>query len=209
MKSTNVFDEEQVRNLLGGGDREVAEALAQIICHLQAGLCGWLRRNSPGLTPEDLADTWQETLLSVITAVRNGRFDARRPLLPWLCAIACRRATDVSRRRSSAKDALAAMGRALAGTSTGQQWKDLAARERDEALELTREHIETLPAMQRIVLRTFSDHYPESRNMETLRVLVSKARGEEATLASVKRALQKGRRKLKEFLERNGHGPRK
>ena len=206
MKSTNIFDEERIRSLLCGGDREVAEALTQIVCHLRTSLCGWLRRNFPGLTPEDLADTWQETLLSVITAVRSGRFDARRPLIPWLCTIAYRRATDVTRRRSSARDALAAVGRAIAGTSTGQRWKELDAQERTEALELTLEHIETLPNLQRLVLRTFSDHYPESRDMNVLRDLVSRTRGEQATLASVKRALQEGRRKLREFLQRNGHG---
>lgn len=205
MKSTKIFDEKRVRNLLRGGDREVAEALTQIVCHLQTSLCGWLRRNFPGLAPEDLADTWQETLLSVITAVRNGKFDAHRPLIPWLCTIAYRRATDVTRRKSSANDALAAVGRAITGTSTGQRWKRLRAEERSEALELTLEHIETLPTMQRIVLTTFSDHYPETRNMETLRDMVSRARGEEATLASVKRALQEGRRKLKEFLARTDH----
>lgn len=209
VKSTNVFDEEQVRTLLRGGDREVAQALTQIVCHLEKGVCGWLRRSFPGLPPEDLADTWQETLLSVITAVRNGRFDPHRPLIPWICTIAYRRATDLTRRKSSANDALAAVGREIAETSTGACWKGLTAEERNEALELTLRHIETLPTMQKTVLRTFSEHYPETRDMETLRKIVSQSRGEQVTLASVKRALQEGRRKLKEFLDRTGYGLRK
>ncbi len=205
MKATNVFDEERVKKLLQGEYRDVAQALGQIVHHLRDGLCGWLRRQFPGLSPEDLADTWQETLVSVLTAVRKGRFDANRPLIPWLCTIAYRRATDVTRRKSTTGEALAAVGRQIAATSTGRRWKSLSAEARSEALELTLEHIESLPTMQRIVLRTFSDHYPETANMETLRVMVSQVRGQEATLASVKRALQEGRRKLQEFLERNGY----
>ena len=205
MKSTNVFDERKVKRLLQGEYRDVAQALGQIMDHLRDGLCGWLRRHFPGLSPEDLADAWQDTLVAVLTAVRQNRFDANRPLIPWLCTIAYRRATDLTRRKSSHTDALAAVGREIAATSTGRRPKGLSSDERGEALELTLQHIATLPPMQKIVLQTFSDYYPETANMETLRVMVAKIRGEETTLASVKRALQEGRRKLKEFLERNGH----
>lgn len=209
VKSTNVFDEERVKKLLQGEDRDVAQALRRIVEDLRDGLCGWLRRHFPGLSPEDLADTWQETLVAVLTAVRDGRFDAKRPLIPWLCTICYRRATDLTRRKSRASEALAAVGARIAHTSTGLRWKMLSSEERSEVLELTLRHIERLPEMQRLVLQTFSDHYPESASMETLRALVSQVRGQQTTLASVKRALQEGRRKLSELLQRNGYHAKK
>lgn len=205
MEATNSLDEERIRSLLLGGRREVAEALEEISAQLRDGICGWLRRSFPALSAEDLADVWQDTLLAVITALRRNRFDADRPLVPWLSAIASRRAIDLARRRSSHARALDVLGRELSRTAVGRRWALLGAAERREILDLLAAEIAGLPPRQRLVLRTFSLHYPETADMEVLRKRVSAALGEEATIASVKRALQEGRRKLRELFERKGY----
>jgi len=201
---TDVFDEEGVKALLGGDDRSVAAALEAIARHLRDGLCAWLRRSFPGLSPEDLADVWQETLVGVLRAVREERLDLARPLVPWLCKVASRRAVDIMRRSATNESALAAVGERLSRSDSGARWSALSGDERREALELTLDHIRRLPAMQRAVLQVFSDHYPVTACMEVLRRRVGERLGRDVTLASVKRALQEGRRKLRDHLVQKG-----
>ena len=205
MESLNTFNEQRVRTLLLGSHAEVSGALEQIVCHLRDGLSGWIRKCFPGMAPEDLADVWQDTLVDVLKIVKDGRFDATRPLVPWLCTLAYRRATDITRRKTSSSEVLERVGRELAGTDVGERWRGLSTMQRDEALELTLEHILTLPRMQRVVLQVFSDRYPETARMEVLRAEVSRALGDEVTLAAVKRALQEGRRKVREYFEQKGY----
>ena len=205
MELLRTFNEQRIKTLLLGNRAEVSDALEQIICHLRDGLCGWIRKCFPGMASEDLADVWQDTLVSVLKIVKSGRFDATRPLVPWLCTLAHRRATDLTRRKTSSSEVLARVGRELAGTDVGERWRGLSAMQRDEALELTLEHILTLPRMQRVVLQVFSNRYPQTTRMEVLREEVSRALGDDVTLAAVKRALQEGRRKLREYFERRGY----
>jgi len=205
VESLKPFNDRRIRTLLLGGRAEVSDALEQIVCHLRDGVCGWTRKRFPGLAPEDLADVWQDTLVSVLKAVKSRRFDATRPLVPWLCTLAYRRAADLTRRRTSSSEVLERVGQQLAGTDVGERWSALSAMQREEALELAREHILTLPRMQRVVLQTFSDRYPETARMEVLRTEVSRVLGDDVTLAAVKRAVQEGRRKVREYFERRGY----
>lgn len=205
VESLTTFNEQGVKTLLLGSRDDVSNALEQIICHLRDGLCGWIRKCFPGLSPEDLADVWQDTLVSVLKAVKDGRFDAKRPLVPWLATLAYRRATDLTRRKTSSSEMLARVGQELTGTVVGECWRGFTATQRDEALQLTRKHILTLPRMQRVVLQVFSDRYPETARMEVLRTEVARVLGDEVTIATVKRALQEGRRKLRECFQRRGY----
>ncbi len=199
------FDDEEIRLLLIGTEEEIGRGLGLIDCHLRHGLCGWLRKQFPGIRPQDLADLWGETLLGVLKAVREGRFDGNRPLLPWLCQIARARAIDHLRRRTTQEQALAAVGETLKGTRTGQAWGDWSAVERREALALIQDAIATLSGRQRLVMQVFVDCYPASARMETLRQEVSRATGQVQTLASVKRALQEARAKARELLQHKGY----
>ena len=49
------------------------------------------------------------------------------------------------------------------------------------------------------------DNYPETKDMEVLRQEVSRMTGREETLVSIKRALQEGRNKVRQLLERKGY----
>ena len=208
-----VFDEDGIKIRLAGQPEEIAEGLDLIHRHLCKKISGHVRSRFPGLSAEDLVDVWQDTLISAFRSASEGSFQLDGKLLPWLCKIARRRAVDMLRWdgkhrkaiRTTDEEALDAVGEAIAGTSTGIRWKLLEAQERAEALELAMAHIRTLPRKQRIVLQAFCDGYPNTDEMGTLRQDVSSITGEEETLGSVKRALQEGRRKLREHIERLGY----
>ncbi len=205
MEITQVFDDERVRRLLVGSDADMAYALTLIDRHLRNRLCGWLRKHFGALDPEELANAWADTLLSVLQAVRAGRFDAGRPLLPWLCQIAHARAVDQARRARCRHELLATLGQAARAAGVSRHGMAAGPEEQHEIMHLIHEAIETLPARQQRVLQVFVDHYPESRNMEWLRAEVGRQSGRVETLASVKRALQEARAKVGSFLRRKGY----
>ena len=199
------FDEEQVRLLLIGTEEEIGQALSLIENHLRRRICVWLRKQQAWMSSEDLADAWQETLMGVCKAVRAKRFDANQPLIPWLLSIASARGIDQRRRKTSRKRALAAVGEALRGTRVGRVWEVRLAEERNEILACVRAEILRLPEKQRRVMQVFDEGYPDTKDMQVLRVEVSKVSGQEETLASVKRALQEARRKVRDCLKAKGY----
>ena len=198
LRVVEVFDEREVRALLRGDAVSVEHAIGLVSRHLRDGVCGWIRRRYPALSTDDLADVWQDTLLAVLQSIRQGRLESDRPLAPWLATVAWRRAADLRRRRSSESRALTAVGEALERAG----WSQVSGEDERALLEDVLERIATLPRRQRIVLRAFSDGYPETASMETLRRQASESCGEDLSLAAVKRALQEGRRKLREMLDR-------
>jgi RNA polymerase sigma factor (sigma-70 family) len=201
----HTFDEPEVRTNLAGSEEDIGKALTSIHEHLRHRLCGWIRKRFPGLSPEDLASTWSDTLACVLEATKRGRFDSSRPLIPWLCQILTARAIDHTRRRAARQEVLIAVGHVLRSTRLGRFWQTLRAVKRNELMQLVRDALETLPAQQQRVFQIYLEHYPESRSMELLQREVSRATGCMETLAAVKRALQEGREKVRTFLRRGGY----
>lgn len=199
------FNEEDVRILLIGSREEVAEGLDRIHRGLREGISGWLRQHFPGLRAEDLADLWGQTLTNVWQVVRDGKFDADRPLFPWLCHIANARAVDWVRRKKAQDRLVESVASALARSQTGTDWSVLGVLQRREIMALIRQAVAELPTKQRVVMEVFVDNYPESADMETLQRLVSERTGQPETLASVKRALQEARAKVREFFQQKGY----
>jgi DNA-directed RNA polymerase specialized sigma24 family protein len=202
---TTPFPEEDVRALLAGTEEEVGRGLALIDRYLRRRLCGWVRKRFPGMAADDLANTWAETLVGVWRAARSRRFDPTRPLLPWLCHIANARAIDHTRRTTTRAEALAAVGVALRSSQAGRRWQLLGEGEKEEVLGLIRAAIDRLPQQQKQVLDVFVARYPETCSMAALQREVSRVTGRAETLASVKRALQEGRRKVRAFLCGKGY----
>jgi DNA-directed RNA polymerase specialized sigma24 family protein len=200
------FDEGQVRLLLGGSPEEVRRGVALIQVHLSVHFCRRLRRRFPGLSPEDAADVWGETLVSVLGAAGRGRFDPGRPLLPWLSRIALARTVDHTRSLTARRRVLAAAW-PLLSCEAGPHGPLPQEVEAGEVRALLHRFLPTLPGRQGLVLGAFVDHYPEATRMEVLRREVSRLTGTEESLAAVKRALQEGRLKARAFLEEMGYGP--
>lgn len=199
------FDEEEARLLLDGSEEEVNQGLSLIDRHLRKGVAGWVRERFPGLSAEDLADVWAMTLAGIFELVRKGRFDCNKPLMPLICTIASARATDFTRRGTARDSVITAVGERLRDTRTGRQWQAFDQAERNEAMELIRAAIATLPRRQGEVFQAFVDHYPETDDRTVLREKVSEATGREVTLVAARRALQEAFEKVRALLRRKGY----
>jgi DNA-directed RNA polymerase specialized sigma24 family protein len=203
----NSFDPEQVGRLLAGNEKEISRALELVDEHLRGRLYGWLYKRFPGLAPDDLANAWGDTLLAVHRAARAGRYDPGRPLLPWLCKIARARAVDGTRRETRRAGAAAAAAYDLARLLQGRHCGGLTPAERHELLRLIHEAIDALPDVQQKVWRAFVTYYPESADRRALRRAVALMTCHVLTPATVKRALQEGRGKVRAFLRQKGYSP--
>jgi DNA-directed RNA polymerase specialized sigma24 family protein len=207
VERTKGFDEALARALLAGDTEEINRALELIEDHLRGPLCGWLHRKLPGLPLDEVTGAWTQALVDVLRAARAGRFDATRPLLPWLQQIAYARAVDAMRRASSREHRREATARALNPSRVGRSWLVLDPVERCEMLQLIEQAVATFPPRQQLVYRTFAAHYPESCNPKLLRREVALASRRVETPVAVKRTLQRVLAKLQCILRRNGYDP--
>lgn len=192
------FDEEYVRLLLNGSENEVREGVDLIHQHLRFGICGKIRERFPGLQSADLEEVWVDVIVGILEA---KDFDPEKPLLPWLCTIAYRRAIDRLRRQDSGDRLVEAVGGFLRDTQVGGTWNELDPLERREVMELIRRAIGQLPTRQKLVMDVFVGDFPETASMPELQRLVSERTGKPETLAAVKRALQEARSKVRKSLE--------
>jgi DNA-directed RNA polymerase specialized sigma24 family protein len=203
--------DETIQLLLScGNDAEIREGFTLIDKHLRNPICGWLRVNYyPGISVDDLADLWQETLAELLKQVRAGKYTGERKVFTDLCRIISTNAIDKRRRHKSREKLMQAVGEALRGTQTGQKWKDADLVARREVQRLIREAAATLPEKQRQVLEAFIANFPESQDMQKLTRFTSELTGVEETVARVKGNLREARQKLRGILRRKGYGPNK
>jgi hypothetical protein len=194
--------------LVDGTDAQQREGFTLIDKHLRDPICGWLRVNYyPGISAEDLADLWQETLIEFLQQVRARKYTGERKVFTDLCRIISTNAIDQRRRHKSRDNLMDAVADALRGTQTGQRWKETDLVVRHEILRLIREAASRLPEKQRQVLEAFVANFPESEDMQELRRFTSELTGNEETVASVKGSLREARQKLRGILRRKGYGP--
>jgi DNA-directed RNA polymerase specialized sigma24 family protein len=210
VEQSGAFDEGRVRRLLAGTGADIDEALGLIEAHLRDRLCNWLRGLFPGLTAEDLADAWQETLVGVLRAARARRFDPARPLAPWLGQIAYARTADVLRRATAYGRAVAAAGdrarrqAACRDRCGARDPEDVLLRELAALLDEAGAVL--LSDWQRLVFRVFREHHPDSLRAEVLWREVSRV-APGRTPGAVRRAMQEVRAKFRPFLRGKGYGP--
>lgn len=196
------FDEEHVRLLLDGSPDEVKDGITLIHLHLRRGILGYVRKKYPGLTSEDLEDVWAEVIKGIL---QNKNFDLDKPLIPWLCMIAYRRAADRVRRQDARDRLVDAVASSLSNTREGDSWGRLDACERRELMELIHKAISRLPFRQKLIMEVFVNDFPDTTSMPELQRLVSERSRKPETSAAVKRALQEGRAKVREFLGDKGY----
>jgi DNA-directed RNA polymerase specialized sigma24 family protein len=199
-------DENSIPLLLAGSEEQIADGLALIERLLRQRLCRWIRRRFPAMSAEDLGDAWGSTLVCVLQSVRSRRFATNQPIAPWLRKIVYARAADETRRKTRQEEILKA---ACTTLCTGRHAHGVPAVDatRKEFRDVICAAIKGLPRNQRIVLEAFVDCFPETQSMEILRSKVSRVTGRAQTLPAVKRALQEGRHKVREFLSSRGYVP--
>jgi len=203
-------DEEIRLRLTGVNETEIREGFTLLDKHLRDPICGWLRVNYyPGISAEDLADLWQETLAELLQEIRAGKYTGERKVFTDLCRIISTNAIDQRRRHKSRDKLMHAVGEALRGTQAGQKWKEADLVALREVQRLIREAAASLPERQRVVLEAFIANFPESQDMQELRRFTSELTGREETVASVKSNLREARQKLRGILRRKGYGPNK
>jgi DNA-directed RNA polymerase specialized sigma24 family protein len=178
--------------------------------HFRRPVAAFIRQRFSSLRPEELADVWTETVLGFANLIRGQRIDAQRQnYYSLLCTIASRRATDRCRRdkvrKAALSEVLVPLGRALQGTNVGRRWQSLDEAERREVMELIRGFVRGLPAMQRVVMQAFVEHFPDTGTTARLQAVVAQGMGICPSAAAVKRALQEGRRKIRAFLLSKGY----
>lgn len=194
--------ERKVRQLLNGPEKDRAEALKCIDGLFRHPVCSHIAKRFPGMSIEDLADCWSETLRDIWQASQKRAIDVDtdRPLESFIWKIMYSRAADSRRRRRKFDEIVHEIGSSLRGTSVGRTWGSLDPLERKELLEIIRDSISRLPSRQKMVLQAFTDHFPIS--MKDLAREVSLLAGAEVTEKAVERALEEGRAKLREAIGR-------
>lgn len=147
-------EDEDIRLLLvAGSEVEIRDAFVLIDKRLRIPICVWVRKMYyPGMSVDDLADMWADTMTELLKKVRDGKYEGDRKVFSDLCQIISRNTIDLRRRHQSRDKAIAAVGNSLAGTLTGRRWKDALPEHRWEVLKLIREEASKLPEKQRQVL---------------------------------------------------------
>lgn len=204
--ATTDEDEDIRLRLVAGGDSDIRSAFVLIDEQYRIPICAWVRKYYPGMSVEDLAEMWQDTMVELLKKVRGGKYEGEQRVFSDLCQIISRNTIDLRRKHRTRERVLDDIGRTLAGTLTGDHWKNAQPEQRPELLELIRQEGTTLPDKQRQVLEAFVANFPETEDMQALRRYTSELTGKEETLAAVKGAIAVVRRKLRAVLKRKGYG---
>ncbi len=108
------LDDEEIRRLLEGSEAEIRAGVGRISDRYCGIVCGGMRRSFRWISPEDLADVWQSTLLAVLEKALTRELDVKRPLIGLLWVIATRRCCDVLNAAARRKAAFQAFSETVA-----------------------------------------------------------------------------------------------
>ena len=202
MTVTETAEDVEIRRMLSGDERDVAEAFDRLNRTFRDQILSDARLRFRGMNAEDAADAWQDTLKALLEALREGRLGLVRNLRPWLWTVFRRRTYDLMDRGRKRRLAWEGAKEQLQGTSVGALVDGLGPEDRARLLAQIRHGVESLPPRQRLVLETFIDEYPLLVNREALRRRVSERTGREVSGAAIGRAFGRARRKIAGLLKR-------
>ena len=203
------IDIETINILLIGEDEEKREAIQLINRYLQDKIVEQIKCSAPGLDGNELLDVYQEVLLSLYNAAKDGFYDPDKAhLLAFIFTLAKRRAIDRKRQRIpkpiSEDELIEALGDRLADTSIGQVWQEISACELgQEMLRRIRKISIGLPKRQRQVVSVIIDHFPKYLELEEICSEIYKSTGDMPTVVAVKRARQEARKKIRKLLSKS------
>jgi DNA-directed RNA polymerase specialized sigma24 family protein len=213
-------DDEQIKALLAGESQAVAKGLTWIDHNYRYKISGLLRQRFAGLSAEDLAEVWQDSLVALYRMISQGTFRPEGQLAALLWTLAVRRGQDRLRRNATWHRPIDVLMHDLREPQLTEKWHALNALQRREAVELICDSIARLPPRQNLVWRVYVRHFPDSERLEFLTTEVRRAlsadrspsaaaSGPDESLAltkkSVSSALFAGREKIREDLKRKGY----
>ncbi len=197
------LDDEEIRRLLGGSEAEIRAGVARISDRYCGIVCGGMRRNFRWISPEDLADVWQSTLLAVLEKALTRELDVKRPLIGLLWVIATRRCCDVLNAAARRKAAFQAFSATVA-EAVGPD--DALRVEWAEAFHVLDKTILGLPPVQRAIWLAYQGLGFCATDEELFEVLSkTPKRGKPWTNDSIRRGKQEGRDKLRTMLQKRGY----
>lgn len=203
------LDDEEVSILLIGNEEEQNEAIRLIDRHLRRPIAGVIRKAAPSLRAEELRDAYQDVILAIIQAAREQRYDADRPLLPFIFTLARYKAIDRVRKKSrkvGKKQVLDAIAETLADTKVGEAWRNVASKhDGRRMMEAIRNAIARMPERQRLVASVVIDLFPETPTLQQIQEEIHQGTGEQLTIVAIKSARREARKKIREQLVRAGY----
>jgi RNA polymerase sigma factor (sigma-70 family) len=194
------------------------EAAAAALDHLHAAfgvrLARYLKRVTWGLlSPEDLQDAYQETLLAFWKQTQAVGFDPEQPLR-LAQTIAQRKGLDALRRRghrpaTNQESLMSAIETDLQSSRLGIAWcKQMGPAERQELRQVLLDTIAALPERQRLVARVYLDHFEDfgQRDLyEPLTRAVAEVTGQAENVQAIKSLWRAARTALAAELTRRGY----
>lgn len=166
----------------------------------------YIKKCGPSLTPDEIHDLYQDTMLEMVGHVRSPSFNPER-LLRLVQTIAKRRTFDRLRRKTNYDAILPHVAKDLGGSDLQFRWKYLDKMIQADFKQALSEEIGRLPERQRIVATAFVDNYEDLRERDTyipLAQTVSAITGDAENVVAVKSAWHEAKRKLVRGLTRRG-----
>ncbi len=195
--------EEQIKGLLLGDESDVASGIALIHQSYGQVIGCWIERCFCSLSPEDVADAWQDTLFCLVQMVADQQFQQEGSLFALLSGIMRWRSIDLLNANTKYQQSLDRYREKVACCGDVADVDPLFL---DEVFHLISEGIDNLPARQKTVWEAYRACGFSVRNLSELVEAVEKATGVSQTHNSVRRARQEGRDKIRKHLRRKGYG---
>jgi DNA-directed RNA polymerase specialized sigma24 family protein len=100
--ATTDEDEDIRLKLIAGGEADIRDAFERIDKEFRVPICAWVRkRYYPGMSADDMADMWQDTMRELLKQVRDGKYDGDRAVFSDLCQIISRNTIDLRRKHKT------------------------------------------------------------------------------------------------------------
>lgn len=195
--------EDRIKDLLLRDESDVETGI-ELIHRSYGDVIGcWIQRCFCSLSPEDVADAWQDTLFCVAQMAADRQFKKDGSLFALLSGIMRWRSIDILNANTKYQQALEKYREKVACSDAMDEVHPLFL---DEVFHLISEGIDDLPPRQKTVWEAYRDCGFSVRTLSELVEALEEATGVSQTHNSVRRARQEGRDKIREYLRRRGYG---
>lgn len=195
--------EDQIKSLLLGDEKDIGDGIDLIHRNYGEAICCWILHYFCSLSPDDVADAWQDALLGIAQMAINGQFRRNGSVFALVSSIMRWRSIDVLNANTRHQQTLQKYRENVTYTDEVTEVAPLFV---DEVFHLICEAIETLSPRQKLVWEVYRDCGFAVRDLSELVKAVEDLTGVSQSHDSVRRARQEGREKIRKYLRRKGYG---